>query len=47
MEEFTGRPGKHISLATRFDACYAIVSGRADELPERAFFIVGELEGML
>ncbi len=45
-EEFTGRPGKHVPLAGTIAGCRAIVSGRADELPEEAFFMVGELEGI-
>jgi F-type H+-transporting ATPase subunit beta len=45
-EEFTGRPGKHVPLAATIAGCRAIVSGRADELPEEAFFMVGELAGV-
>jgi F-type H+-transporting ATPase subunit beta len=44
-EEFTGRPGKHVPLAATIAGCSAIVAGRADDLPEEAFFMVGELEG--
>ena len=44
-EEFTGRPGKHVPLAATIAGCRAIVAGRADELPEEAFFMVGELVG--
>ena len=45
-EEFTGRPGKHVPLAATIAGCRAIVSGRADDLSEEAFFMVGELEGV-
>ena len=45
-EEFTGRPGRHVPLAATIAGCRAIVSGRADELPEEAFFMVGELVGV-
>jgi F-type H+-transporting ATPase subunit beta len=45
-EEFTGRPGRHVPLAATLAGCRAIVSGKADDLPESAFFMVGELEGV-
>ena len=45
-EEFTGRPGRHVPLAATIAGCRAIVAGRADELPEEAFFMVGELAGV-
>ncbi len=45
-EEFTGRPGRHVPLSSTIAGCRAIVSGRADDLPEESFFMVGELAGL-
>jgi F-type H+-transporting ATPase subunit beta len=44
-EEFTGRAGRHVPLAATIAGCRAIVAGRADDLPEEALFMIGELEG--
>ena len=43
-EEFTGRKGKHIPLSKTIDGCDMILSGKMDEIPEEAFFMIGDIE---
>jgi F-type H+-transporting ATPase subunit beta len=45
-EEFTGRKGKHVPLATTLDGCEKILSGAKDGVPEEAFFMIGGLEDL-
>ena len=45
-QEFTGRSGRHVPLAGTIAACRAVVEGRADGLPEEAFFMVRGLAGV-
>jgi F-type H+-transporting ATPase subunit beta len=42
-EVFTGSPGKYVSLADTISAFNAILDGEYDELPEQAFYLVGNL----
>merc|ERR1712220_5422 len=43
-EIFTGSPGKYVSLADTITAFNAILSGELDELPEQAFYLVGDID---
>jgi F-type H+-transporting ATPase subunit beta len=43
-EVFTGSPGKYVSLAESISGFKTILSGELDELPEQAFYLVGNLE---
>merc|ERR1712230_235016 len=42
-EVFTGSPGKYVSLADGITAFNAILDGTYDELPEQAFYLVGDI----
>jgi F-type H+-transporting ATPase subunit beta len=43
-EQFTGIPGKYVSLADSIRSFKMIVSGEVDHLPEQAFYMVGAIE---
>jgi F-type H+-transporting ATPase subunit beta len=43
-EVFTGSPGKYVSLADTIQAFNLILSGELDELPEQAFYLVGNID---
>jgi F-type H+-transporting ATPase subunit beta len=43
-EEFTGRKGKHVPLDKTLDGCEMILSGKADNVSEEAFFMIGAIE---
>jgi len=43
-EVFTGTPGKFVSLADSIKGFKEIIAGDHDELPEGAFYMVGDLE---
>ncbi len=43
-EAFTGQPGRFVKLETTIEDFRAIVDGEADDLPELAFSMVGDLE---
>lgn len=43
-EEFTGRRGKHVPLSKTLNGCEMILSGKMDEIPEEAFFMIGDVE---
>ncbi len=43
-EQFTGAPGKYVSLKDSIAGFKAIVSGEYDHLPEQAFYMVGDIE---
>lgn len=43
-EEFTGVKGKHVSLAETIDGFEQIAQGKLDNLPEAAFYMVGNVE---
>jgi F-type H+-transporting ATPase subunit beta len=42
-EVFTGSPGKYVSLAETIEGFNKILSGELDELPEQAFYLVGNI----
>ncbi len=43
-EQFTGIPGKYVSLKDSIRSFKMIVEGEMDEYPEQAFFMVGSIE---
>ena len=43
-EEFTGSPGKYVSLKDTIRGFKEILDGKHDDLPEQAFFMVGAIE---
>jgi F-type H+/Na+-transporting ATPase subunit beta len=43
-EVFTGRPGKYVSIKDTVASFKEILEGKADDLPEQAFFLAGTLE---
>ena len=43
-ETFTGKPGITVSLKETIKGCADIVSGKYDDLPEQAFFMVGTID---
>ena len=43
-EQFTGIPGKYVSLKDSIRSFKMIVNGELDHLPEQAFFMVGTIE---
>tara|TARA_B100000683_G_scaffold26219_1_gene23811 strand:+ start:10833 stop:12257 length:1425 start_codon:yes stop_codon:yes gene_type:complete len=42
-EVFTGSPGKYVSLADAIDGFTQLLEGKMDDLPEQAFYLVGNL----
>ena len=46
-EVFTGSPGKYVSLAETIEAFNKILSGELDDLPEQAFYLVGNINEVL
>jgi F-type H+-transporting ATPase subunit beta len=43
-ETFTGQPGMTVTLKDTIQGCAAIISGKYDNLPEQAFFMIGKVE---
>jgi F-type H+-transporting ATPase subunit beta len=43
-EVFTGSPGKYVSLAEGIKGFNMILNGELDELPEQAFYLVGNID---
>jgi F-type H+-transporting ATPase subunit beta len=43
-QAFTGRGGKHVPLEKTIEGCRMILEGEKDDVPEGAFFMVGDLE---
>ena len=43
-EVFTGLSGKYVPLAKTIEGFESILSGRLDQLPEQAFYLVGAIE---
>jgi F-type H+/Na+-transporting ATPase subunit beta len=43
-EVFTGSPGKYVSLKETIQGFNKILTGELDDLPEQAFYLVGNLE---
>ncbi|HQZ15494.1 MAG TPA: F0F1 ATP synthase subunit beta [Vicinamibacteria bacterium] len=46
-EQFTGIPGKYVSLEDNVRSFKTIVNGEVDHLPEQAFFMAGAIEDVL
>jgi len=46
-EVFTGSPGKYVSLAESIEGFNKILSGELDDLPEQAFYLVGNINEAL
>ena len=46
-EQFTGRPGKYVSLKDTVKGFKELVDGHLDHLPEQAFYMVGGLQDAL
>ena len=46
-EVFTGSPGKYVSLNETIEAFNKILSGELDDLPEQAFYLVGNINEAL
>ena len=42
-EVFTGSPGKYVSLADSIDGFTQLLEGKLDDIPEQAFYLVGNL----
>ena len=43
-EVFTGSPGKYISLEETISGFKGILEGKYDDLPENAFYMVGNID---
>jgi F-type H+-transporting ATPase subunit beta len=43
-EQFTGTPGRYVSLADTIRSFKAVIEGEHDDLPEAAFYMVGPIE---
>ncbi|BAW95825.1 ATP synthase beta chain [[Synechococcus] sp. NIES-970] len=43
-EVFTGSPGKYVTLKETIDGFKRILSGELDDLPEQAFYLVGNID---
>jgi len=42
-EIFTGSPGTYVSLADSIDGFTQLLDGKLDDIPEQAFYLVGNL----
>jgi len=43
-EIFTGSPGKYVSLEETIKGFTMVLKGELDELPEQAFYLVGNID---
>ncbi len=43
-EVFTGRPGRYVPLSETIDGFEALCNGECDDIPEQAFYMVGNLD---
>ncbi|MCY7418589.1 MAG: F0F1 ATP synthase subunit beta [Chloroflexi bacterium] len=43
-EVFTGRPGRYVSIKDTVSSFKEVLEGKADDLPEQAFFLAGTLD---
>jgi F0F1-type ATP synthase beta subunit len=43
-EVFTGRPGRYVQIKDTVASFKEILEGRADDLPEQAFFLAGTMD---
>ena len=46
-ETFTGTPGVYVSLANCIIGFNRILAGELDEIPEAAFYMVGDIDEVL
>ncbi len=46
-EQFTGTPGKYVTLADTIRGFKEVLEGKHDEVPEQAFYMVGGIEEVL
>jgi F-type H+-transporting ATPase subunit beta len=46
-EQFTGRPGKYVTIADTIRGFAEIVEGKHDDVPEQAFYMAGGIEEVL
>merc|ERR1712005_89272 len=46
-EVFTGSPGKYVSLQDSINGFKSILAGELDDLPEQAFYLVGDVKEVL
>jgi F-type H+-transporting ATPase subunit beta len=46
-EVFTGSPGKYVSLTETIQGFGIILGGKMDELPEQAFYLVGNIDEVI
>ena len=42
-EQFTGSPGRYVRIADTVKSFREIVDGKHDDLPEQAFYMVGDI----
>jgi len=42
-EQFTGQPGRYVKLADTVKSFKEVVEGKHDDLPEQAFYMVGDI----
>ncbi|MCH4179205.1 MAG: F0F1 ATP synthase subunit beta [Megasphaera sp.] len=43
-EQFTGQPGRYVPLKDTIEGFKEILSGKCDDMPEQAFYMVGNIE---
>jgi len=43
-EQFTGTPGKYVPIKDTIEAFREVIDGKMDEIPEQAFYMVGNLD---
>lgn len=43
-EVFTGSPGKYVKLEDTISGFNRILNGELDDLPEQAFYLVGDIQ---
>ena len=43
-EQFTGTPGKYVPVKETIEAFREVIDGKMDEIPEQAFYMVGDLD---
>ncbi len=46
-EQFTGMPGKYVSIADTIKAFKGLIDGTYDDVPEQAFYMVGTIEEVM
>ena len=46
-EDFTGRKGRYVSLKNTVESFKMLINGEVDHIPERAFYMAGDIEEVL